>query len=291
MTSITHHCSEPIGSTSSRSILLVDSYAQGISLGAASTASPEGMELVLHEGDRSSLKLRSRYLLNRGEPLADLERHLVKLSQRGDLRHTSVVFGVGHDPFHPFDEKFATSMRFLELFDRYVPGRLIIQTRSPLIVIGMPVLKRVREKTSILIGIETPHQDVAAKYTPHLPTIEERFKTVRALRRFGLHAGIQVGPILPYGDWRKDARAFAAALCTEADFLVVRSIAQMSDKARSASVAARMLAAERLFFWLRQDSHVPLTEAIRELAPEKLFHPSGLEVKDPQLSLFSSGVN
>ena len=116
--------------------------------------------------------------------------------------------------------------------------------------------------------------------------MEERFKTARALRRFGLHVGIQVGPILPYGDWRRDADAFAKKLCEEGDFLVVRSVAQMSERGRPTSAVARMLAAERSFFWLRQDSHVPLTEAIRVRDEKKLFHPSALEVREPQLKLF-----
>jgi len=285
MTTVQHHVVDP-KTTSSHPVLLVDSHAHGISLGGTTSAAAEGVELVLHEGDRSPTRLRSRYVLNRGEPLADLERHLQKLSQQGELRRTTIIFGVGHDPFHPFDEKFAVSMRFLEIFERYVPGKLIIQTRSPLIVIGMPVLKRVRESTSILIGIETPHQDIAGRYTPHLPTVEERFKTVRALRRFGLHVGIQVGPILPYGDWRKDAAPFAKKLCDEADLLVVRSVVQMSERARPTSVVARMLAAERSFFWLRQDSHVPLTEAIKEIDHGKLYHPATLELEEPQLPLF-----
>lgn len=271
----------------SHPVLLVDSHAHGISLGGTTSTSTEGVELVLHEGDRSPTRLRSRYVAHKGEALADLERHLQKLSQKGELRRTTIVFGVGHDPFHPFDEKFAVSMRFLEMFERYVPGRLVIQTRSPLLVIGMPVLKKVRAVTSILLGIETPHQDIAARYTPHLPTVEERFKTVRALRRFGLHVGIQVGPILPYGDWRKDASAFATKLCAEADFLVIRSVAQMCERARPTSTVARMLAAERSFFWLRQDSHVPLTEAVKAIDETKLFHPSSLEAREPQLPLFS----
>jgi hypothetical protein len=285
MTTMHRHVVDPT-TRSSHPVLLVDSHAHGISIGGTTSTSAEGVELVLHEGDKAPTRLRSRYVLNRGEPLADLERNLQKLSQRGELRRATVVFGVGHDPFHPFDEKFAVSMKFLELFEQYAPGRLVIQTRSPLIVIGMPVLKRLRDSTSILVGIETPHQDIAARYTPHLPTVEERFKTVRALRRFGLHAGIQVGPILPYGDWRRDADKFAAQLCDEADFLVVRSVVQMSDKSRPTSTVARMLAAERSFFWLRQDSHVPLVEAITRIDPTKLFHPSSLEAREPQLTLF-----
>ena len=270
----------------SHPILVVDSYARGISIGRIDPAG-SGLELEM-DGERSTpMSLRSRYVMKQGEPLVDLERHLQRLSARGELRRTTVVFGVTTDPFHPFDEKFATSMRFLELFERYVPGRLVIQTRSPLVVIGLPMLKKVRETTYVSVGIETPLEEVARRYTPDLPTVEERWKTVRALRRFGLKVGVQVAPILPYGDWRKDAAGFAEKLCTEADFVSIKSMLQACGVPRPTTPLARKLASDRQFFWLRQDSQVPLLEAVVEQNSTKLFHPAGLQPMDPQLKLFA----
>ena len=270
----------------SHPILVVDSYARGISIGRIDPAG-SGLELEM-DGERSTpMSLRSRYVMKQGEPLVDLERHLQRLSTRGELRRATVVFGVTTDPFHPFDEKFATSMKFLELFERYVPGSLVIQTRSPLVVIGLPMLKKVRETTFVSVGIETPLDEVARRYTPDLPTVEERWKTVRALKRFGLKVGVQVAPILPYGDWRKDAGAFADKLCTEADYVTVRSLIQTCGVPRPTTPLARKLANDRQFFWLRQDSQTPLLNALVERDAKKLFHPAGLQPADPQLKLFA----
>lgn len=267
-------------------ILVVDSYARGISIGRID---PHGSGLELEmDGERSTpMSLRSRYVMKQGEPLVDLERHLQRLSVRGELRRATVVFGVTTDPFHPFDEKFATSMKFLELFERYAPGRLIIQTRSPLVVIGLPMLKKIKDSTFVTVGIETPLEEVSRRYTPDLPTVAERWKTVRALRRFGLRVGVQVAPILPYGDWRKDARAFAQQLCVESDFVTVKSVIQASGVLRPQTPVARKLATDRQFFWLRQDSQIPLLDAIAALDERKLFHPAGLQPVDPQLKLFA----
>jgi hypothetical protein len=267
-------------------ILVVDSYARGISIGRIDP-SGSGLELEM-DGERSTpMSLRSRYVNKQGEPLVDLERHLQRLSARGELRRATVVFGVTTDPFHPFDEKFATSMKFLEMFDRYVPGRLVIQTRSPLVVIGLPMLKKVRETTYVSIGIETPLEEVSRRYSPDLPTVEERWKTVRALRRFGLRVGVQVSPMLPYGEWRKDAQAFAEKLCHEADFVSVQSVIQASGQSRPTTPLARRLAADRQFFWLRQDTQTPLLDAIGVVDSTKLYHPAGLKPNDPQLTLFA----
>lgn len=267
-------------------ILVVDSYARGISIGRIDP-SGSGLELEM-DGERSTpMSLRSRYVNKQGEPLVDLERHLQRLSARGELRRATVVFGVTTDPFHPFDEKFATSMKFLEMFDRYVPGRLVIQTRSPLVVIGLPMLKKVRETTYVSIGIETPLEEVSRRYSPDLPTVEERWKTVRALRRFGLRVGVQVSPMLPYGDWRKDAGSFAEKLCAEGDFVSVQSVIQASGVSRPTTPLARRLAADRQFFWLRQDTQTPLLDSIARIDSSKLYHPAGLQPADPQLKLFA----
>jgi hypothetical protein len=269
-------------------ILVVDSYARGISIGRVGDTGA-GFDLQV-DGDRveGAGLLRSRYVMQSGEPLGDLERHLTRLSSRGELRRTTVVFGVTTDPFHPFDEKFATSMKFLEMFERYSPGKLIIQTRSPLVVIGLPILKKVKNTTFVSIGIETPSDEVRQRYTPQLPSVSERWKTVRALKRFGLRVGIQVAPLLPYGDWRNDAQAFAEDLAAEAEWISVTSIAQAAGSARPSGVLARKLAADRQFFWLRADTQKPLSDALHRIAPEKVFHPATVELPDPQMMLFGS---
>lgn len=275
-----------LGSTS-QPLLIVDSYAKGLSIGRT-TQAHQGLFLQM-EGDKAStIPLRSRYVMHNGEPLKDLERHLERLSVRGELRRATIVFGVTTDPFHPFDEKFATSMRFLELFERFVPGRLIIQTRSPLVVIGLPVLKKMKGSTFVTVGVETPLDDVRARYTPELPSVDERLKTVRALKRFGLRVGIQVAPILPYGDWRSDAQPFAELLSEAADYIVLGSMVQAAGSPRPSSPLARRLAADRQFFWLRQDSHTPLVDAVSQVAEEKLYHPAEREVVDKQMRLFAT---
>ena len=281
------HNGRPAITQSPYPVLVVDSYARGISLGRIDP-SGAGLDLQIEGERKTSIPLRSRYIMRSGEPLADLERHLERLSEKGDLRRATVIFGVTTDPFHPFDEKFATSMKFLELFDRYQPGRLVIQTRSPLVVIGLPMLKRARETTCVTVGIETPLEQIHRRYTPELPTVDERWKTVRALRRFGLRVGIQVSPILPYGDWRNSAKAFAAELCENADYVSIRSVLQASGPGRTNSPLARKLAQDRQFFWLRHDSHQPLVEAVQTMAEERLVHPAMMAPPDRQIKLFGS---
>lgn len=271
-----------------RSVIVVDSYAGGISMGRLADGE-DPLMLTLQAVDRSeSLGLRSHYYLGKDDPVLELERNLSRLSRRGELRRATVIFGNTTDPFHPFDEKFATSMKFLQLFERFVPGRLVIQTRSPLIVIGVPALKRVRKNTFISMAIETDCDEVAKHYVPDSPLISERLKAIRTLRHFGMRVGVQVAPLLPYGDWRRDADKFAELLSDNAEFLCIRSLAQLAEGRRPKGHVAERLAAERRFHWLRADAHEPLIQAIRKRCPEKLVHPVEYEFIEPQLGLFGN---
>ena len=146
-----------------------------------------------------------------------------------------------------------------------------------------------RDATSVVIGIETPLEEVCRRYTPELPSIAERWKVVRTAKRFGFKVGVQVGPMLPYGDWRKDAQLFADELVEAADFITVQSLMQGEGGGggRPRSSVARALAADRQFFWLRHDTHGPLTEAITQIAAGKLYHPLALPLPERQLPLFA----
>lgn len=274
------------GVCETKSTILVDSYQDGISIARVSgDAGPSSLGLGGGDGDPVGL-LRSHYSLGRNDPVLELERRLSRLSSRGELRRSTVVLGNTVDPFHPFDEKFATSMKLLQLFERFVPGRLIIQTRSPLIVIGVPVLKRVRENTYIMMALETNQDDISKHYASEAPFPSERLKAIRTLRHFGMRVGIQVAPLLPYGDWRKDAHAFGEFLSTQGDFIHIKSLSQLARGGRPSGYAAQQLARERKFHWLRTDAHVPLVRVLQEIAPQKLLHPMDLVFAEPQIGLF-----
>jgi DNA repair photolyase len=179
----------------------------------------------------------------------------------------------------------------LELFRRYTPGMLYVQTRSPLIVLALPVFKALGQHVSITIGVETPLEEAVQQYTPGLPRVAERLKTATALRRFGIEVNLQVYPVLPYGDWKKDAESFAQILIDHADHIYVNSITDGTDKVEkkvSSMAAAKKLAMDRKFHWLRPDAANPLITEIERLAPEKLRSPERGHLKDKQMKIFAA---
>lgn len=223
--------------------------------------------------------------------LAELSEKLQSLSRRGLLGQCVITFGMFSDPFYPFEGKFDVSMKFLELFQQYRPGLLQIQTRSPLAVIAMPILKKLGDACTVTIGLETHREDLARRYTPELPRVEERLKMARALRNFGVPVQLQVGPVLPYGDWRKDAHEFAEVLREHADSITLSPLydgTKESERLLRHLRAAKLIAEERAFYYLRQDAHLPLQLALEKIAPEKLSVPKAWKIEKRQLEIFAA---
>lgn len=277
-----------------RSFYWVDSYANGISFGQSRIPQRadwrDAFPLQLADAGECH-KLRARYALNKSNPLHELELNLMKLSGQGNLSSSIICLGAVTDPFLPFEGRFHASLKFLELFLRYKPGLLLVQTRSPLIVLAMPVLRKLGKQVSVTIAVETCDQKVANQYIPALPAVEERIKAAAALRNFGVEVHLQVAPLLPYGDWRKDAPRFASLLCKHADFVHVMPLcgdSSMSNKTALTAELARKLAYERKFHWLRPDAANPLISAIEDIAPEKLILPDKPSLQDRQLDIFAA---
>jgi DNA repair photolyase len=279
---------------SSICVYTVDSFANGIAFGQHRTEEdddPRDVYGLRIDEDAEMIRLRSRYTIHNEKPLYELERNLMRLSSQGVLGSSVIYFGTTTDPFHPFEGKFDASMKFLELFRRYTPGMLQVQTRSPLIVLALPVFKALGKHVAVTVGIETSDEASALRYTPQLPRLEERLKTAAALRRFGIEVCLQVSPILPYGDWKQDAEQFAQILVDHGDRIYIAPLTDGSERVERQirnTVLAKKLAEDRKFYWLRPDSAVPLISAVEKLAPEKLSVPQREHLKSKQMEMFAA---
>ena len=272
----------------------VDSFGNGIAFGHHKLNAGEDPRehYLLGVGEEGQVsRLRSRYALHRENPFIELERNLMRLSSQGVLSNSTIYFGTSTDPFHPFDGKFDASMKFLQLFTRYTPGLLVVQTRSPLVVIAMPVLKKLGSHAVVTVPIETNSEESVRRYTPGLPGVKERIKTASALRNLGVEVTLQVAPLLPYGDWKDDAADFASLLAENGDYVYVRGVASSSadvERQLRRSGLAQKLAQDRKFHWLRHDSANPLISELEKIAPEKLRIPRRRHADSRQMSFFAA---
>jgi hypothetical protein len=274
-----------------RGVYSIDLYPEGLAFGQHKI--PEGDAAGEHLylrliGIHDHLRLQSKYGLSGRAVKNELTQHLTRLSSKGLLADAEIVFGVAHDPFEGQGGHFAHALSLLEVFRTFRPRRLVIQTRSPLVVIAMPALKALGENVRVVVGIETCVEDSVMRFTPGLARCQERFKTVRALERFGIPAAVQVTPVMPYGDWKLDAPKFAEALAELHVPILMPSEAQSyaSRSGTKSGLVAKRLAEARQFFYLRPDSAQPLREAIDRMAPNAVTALDVPERTERQLSLF-----
>lgn len=275
-------------------IYTVDSFADGISFGKHTVNSRMDLTDAFQlgfDGMEDYPRLRSRYALDQRDPFVELERQMMRLSRQGTLSRATIVFGTSTDPFLPFECRFDASMKFLQLFQRYTPGKLIVQTRSPLVVIAMPVLRRLGKHTSVTIGLETQDEESVRRYTPGMPKATERLKAAQSLRHFGIAVTLQAAPLLPYGDWKRDAGAFAEILIAQADRIRIQPLTDgrfETERRVRHSELARKLAEDRKFHWLRPDTATPLITEIERRAPEKLKLEQLPHLVNRQISIFAA---
>jgi DNA repair photolyase len=236
-------------------------------------------------------RVRTRHSIKKINPFHELERKLRSISRQGNLGSAEFYFGHKTDPFFPFDDKFHTSQQCLKLFQRFTPGMLTIQTRSPLAVIALSTLQKLGDHVSVTIAIETCDEDLLLRYSPELPKAKERFSAASALRNFGVQVNFQVAPLLPYGDLEQGALRFAELLVRFGDSIFVQPIndgSSAAGKRLRSSLIAETLMQDKRYEWLKPDCSEPLIRAIQQLAPDKLHAPVKMHTIDKQTGLFAA---
>ncbi len=240
---------------------------------------------------RDYLLPSGRYFVYREGYAVGLERRLAQLREQGRLESTVIYFGTASDPFLPFQSKFDVTMCCLNLFERYRPGFLVIQTRSPMVIAALPTLKCLQRQSAVVISIESRLEQVIARYTPGQPKISERLVAADGLRRQGIPVNLNVSPILPYGEVQRDAWDFAALLDAHGDFITLGCLASggPEDELRLKNLPiSRRLVGDKQYRWLRPHCYRNLYLALKMLAPEKLLLPKRAGVKPSQLNLFAA---
>lgn len=234
---------------------------------------------------------QGKYFLFKENYVRSLERQLGALHQKGLLAGATVFFGTTTDPFASFHKKFDVTTACLELFETYKPGRLVVQTRSPMIISALPTLRRLGSKAVVAMPIESHLERSIARYTPGLPKIAERLVAAEGLRRQGITVALAASPILPYGEFYRDAWDFAEVLERHADYVMLGCLASGSEadeRQLRTLPAARKLAADNQVRLLRPHAYRYLYHALRVIAPEKLVLPVRPKNKASQLNLFAA---
>lgn len=193
---------------------------------------------------------------------------------------SQIVFGSQRDPLSPFESSFDLSLQILELLAAYAPEHLTLQTRSPLVMLALPVLYGMRDKTTISIGLETCDQNMSSRYTPGVASPQERISTAKALKEASFHVHLQISPLLPYGDQALEATNFARIIWQAGESWTTTSLSYFLGRTmpRKANLVyqtlAMRLAKDGYNKWLKTGADGLLLEALSDFAlPKPPAHP------------------
>ncbi len=121
------------------------------------------------------------------------------------------------DPYQPAERSLFLSRGILEALVPFQP-RLVVQTRGPLVVRDIDVLRQF-DAVRVNVSVPTDSEDVRRAFEPKAPPLDRRWQALAELKAAGIPVGVCVTPALPVAD----AGAFADRLAGfAADVLVVQ---------------------------------------------------------------------
>jgi DNA repair photolyase len=146
-----------------------------------------------------------------------LASELAQAAQRGDLPALRIFMSSATDPYQPLEHKLGLSRACLEVFNRYQPGLLVIQTRSPLVRRDFPLIAALGDHAWLSLTIETDDDAIIRQMTPNVPSLTARMRVAEQAKTAGLKVQVAVSPMLPLAQPDR----FADWLATVADRVIV----------------------------------------------------------------------
>ncbi len=121
------------------------------------------------------------------------------------------------DPYLPAERNLGLTRGILEALLPYQP-RLLVQTRGPLVVRDLDLLRQFRA-VRVNMSIPTDSEDVRRAFEPKAPPLERRWQALAEVKAAGVATGVCVTPMLPLAN----PEAFAQQMVAfAADVVVVQ---------------------------------------------------------------------
>jgi DNA repair photolyase len=141
------------------------------------------------------------------------------------------------DPYQPAEETERMMPEILRAVMAAAPRVFVIQTRGPLILRDIDLLREIRDRLRVSFSVTTDRDEVRRIFEPHCASVEERWRVVESLRDAGIAVSVAMAPILPCDPERLVERAVAVSNGPlVADPLHVRAVKRSGATTREAAV-------------------------------------------------------
>ncbi|EFM12866.1 Radical SAM domain protein [Paenibacillus curdlanolyticus YK9] len=101
------------------------------------------------------------------------------------------------DPYQPMEHEQRLTRRLLELMAEQPPHYLLLQTRSPLVMRDIDILRELGSAVRVSMTVETDLEPVRKLFAPHSPPLAARMRALRELTAAGVAVQAAVSPLLP----------------------------------------------------------------------------------------------
>lgn len=192
---------------------------------------------------------------------------LTDLAHRGRLKNTAILIGHQSDPFFPFHGKCDLTLKILQTIAEFSFARFNIQTRSPFVLLAVPLLKAFKAETTVTFAVETFSDSEHFACTPRLPRTSERIRTAQTLRGADIFVCVQAAPLTSVHNLPEEIDHYAAQLQSAADRIRICDINDIREAmpANNSSQAAL----NELPGALAREA---LEKVLGKLSPEKLIN-------------------
>lgn len=117
-------------------------------------------------------------------------------AQRHRLHDQCVFLASATDPYQPLEREFRLTRACLEVLLRCATTRVVLHTRSPLVLQDLELLKDFGGRLSVGMSIPTDDDTVRQIVEPKAPPIPSRWAAVERLSHAGIQVGISVAPLM-----------------------------------------------------------------------------------------------
>jgi DNA repair photolyase len=168
------------------------------------------------------------------------KNNAAELARRELHPHQVIYCSPLTDPYQPAESDARLMQGLLEAVAKKPPRVFVIQTRGPLILRDIDLLRAAAKRTTLRVSfsITTDREDVRRIFEPHCAPIEERWRTVETLQAAGIETSVAIAPILPSNP---EAMIERAVSCSRgpivSDALHVRAVKRSGATTREAAIS------------------------------------------------------
>ncbi|AFZ34735.1 Radical SAM domain protein [Stanieria cyanosphaera PCC 7437] len=244
----------------------------GCSYCYAAAFSPD-VNLRQNWGDWVIIKENAQLLLN---------KELNRWHKKNRDRPATIYMSSVTDPYQPIEAKQKLTRALLTVMLQYQPT-LVIQTRSPMIVRDLDLLKQF-ERLRINLSIPTGSELVKQDFEPRSPSIKARLQTISKLRYsipcnelHDIRFSVTITPLLPI--LPQDELEFISKL-TVVDRIVIQSFHSSKQKSLVASTRPEAISLKEKYNWWYDNEQESYQRFKQKLTEQLIALAANIEIKE-----------